>query len=1026
MAFSEDSLRDRLTRHLAASLDAAHVALLMAEIERLGLVPAVTALVQELEDLSPKAARAVIEALPELHRRAGLDDLSSWLDLAVGMAESSGASALKYAKESPLLLGLISSRDDRVRVLTMGLELAERDPGMTLEFLRVAPELVGLMPHEQMVKWVDHGLELSDVNYVLGGEFFRESPKIAKIMEVEDLRSWTGLGLKLVTINQFGKPDYMATLEFFRTTPALLEEISAATARRLTVRMAGALAEQDPQLAVEVLAEAPALLQQIPIDWQPRMLQYGLLVAERDAIVAQAYLRRCASLAGLIGADDRAWKVFEDWFKSGMEVLAYSVEGARAYFSLETSKALVALEEAQNGVPLRQVARSLTLFAQALCGKAVRVEPLPDEAAEPHTSGQKAKTRARATVSPDGRTIFVPPVMRREADREANRRAYVVMVAHEAGHLEFGTYDLDLAELGELVETVAARYGRSSRIAKSTPHTLADFFALYPQPGVIRDLWTILEDARVEARLRAEYPGLRAELDAAAKAALSLRSLTHGMSVRELVLDALLLTSSGLSDVMIPDAIQEAVAECWSLARSVLAEQVTAADVLRIIDQVYVRMDERLSAAASPSSEAPENRSQENSTEQMAGGPQASEVLTETYQPIDNWHYRGGMQPEFIGAEGQQANESSKGAQLVPQEDEAGGREAGTASRRSADGRLREVARAEQDLSGRQAAPDRSADELVALEDQRRPRWEPGPDEAGTYQYDEWDGMIRDYRARWCLVREQRQTSEDADFVEAVLNEHGAAIRVLRRYFEGIRPPALRQVRGQSHGDDVDLDAAVALRADLAAGTDPSDRLYIRRDRRDRSVAVAFLVDLSGSTGRQIAADGRRVIDVEKAGLVLLCEALEAIGDQYALYGFSGRGRQDVEFVVLKDFEEESRSRVAGRIGAVQPMHQNRDGAAIRHAAAKLTATDARVQLLVLISDGRPLDDHYAEDYAIEDTKMALREATAKGIVPFCITVDREAEGYLRRMYGDVRYVVIDEVKGLPERLPRVYHRLTA
>lgn len=228
MAFSEDSLRDRLTRHLAASLDAAHVALLMAEIERLGLVPAVTALVQELEDLSPKAARAVIEALPELHRRAGLDDLSSWLDLAVGMAESSGASALKYAKESPLLLGLISSRDDRVRVLTMGLELAERDPGMTLEFLRVAPELVGLMPHEQMVKWVDHGLELSDVNYVLGGEFFRESPKIAKIMEVEDLRSWTGLGLKLVTINQFGKPDYMATLEFFRTTPALLEEISAA------------------------------------------------------------------------------------------------------------------------------------------------------------------------------------------------------------------------------------------------------------------------------------------------------------------------------------------------------------------------------------------------------------------------------------------------------------------------------------------------------------------------------------------------------------------------------------------------------------------------------------------------------------------------------------------------------------------------------------------------------------------------------------------------------------------------------
>lgn len=1026
MAFSEGSLKDRLTRHLASRLAEADAAPLVAEIERLGLAPAVTSLVQELEDLSPKAARAVIEALPELRLRAGLNDLISWLDLGIGMAESSGASVLKYAKESPLLLGLMPSRDDRVRALKIGLELVERDPGMTLEFLRVTPELVRLLSQEQLVKWVDHGLELSDVNYVLGGEFFRESPKIAKVMRVDDLRSWTDLGLKLITVNQFGKPDYMATLEFFRTTPGLLEEIPEATARRLAVRMAGILAEQNPQLAVEVLAQSPLLLQQIPSDWQPRMLQYGLLVAERDATVAQGYLRRCASLAGLIGTDDRAWKVFEDWFRSGMEVLEYSVEGARAYFALETSRALAALEEAQSGVPLRQVARSLTLFVQALCGRDVRVEPLLDEAAGPTSGGQNVRPRARASVSPDGRTILVPRVMRREADRDANRRAYTVMVAHEAGHLEFGTYDLDLSELADLVKAIVARYGRSPEMATPIPPTLADFFALYPQPGVIRDLWTIFEDARVEARLGAEYPGLRADLGAAAKAALSLRSLTHGMSVRELVLDALLLASSGLSEVTIPDAIREVVGDCWLLGRSVLAEEVTAADVIRIIDQVYVRMDALLCAAGLLSSEASENPSQEHSTERTVGGPQASEVLTETYQPIDNWHYRGGMQPEFIGAGAQQPDESSKGIHPVPQDNGERGDGTGNPSHGSTEHQAHETARTEQPLSGRRAAPDRSADEQVDVEDRRRPRWEPGSDEVGTFQYDEWDGTIRDYRSRWCRVREQRSTSEDADFVEAVLSEHGAAIRVLRRYFEGIRPPAFRPVRGQTEGDDVDLDAAITLRADLAAGIDPSDRLYLRRDRRDRSVAVAFLVDLSGSTGRQIAENGRRVIDVEKAGLVLLCEALEAIGDQYALYGFSGRGRQDVDFVVFKDFEGGNRSRVAGRIGAAQPMHQNRDGAAIRHATAKLKATDARVQLLVLISDGRPLDDHYAEDYALEDTRMALHEATAKGIVPFCITVDREAEGYLRRMYGDVRYLVIDDVKGLPERLPRVYHRLTA
>jgi nitric oxide reductase activation protein len=170
----------------------------------------------------------------------------------------------------------------------------------------------------------------------------------------------------------------------------------------------------------------------------------------------------------------------------------------------------------------------------------------------------------------------------------------------------------------------------------------------------------------------------------------------------------------------------------------------------------------------------------------------------------------------------------------------------------------------------------------------------------------------------------------------------------------------------------------------------------------------------------------RRVLDVEKEGLVLLSEALDAIGDRYAVYGYSGKGRREVDFAVLKDFEEPAGVRWASRLGAVQPLQQNRDGAAIRHAARKLLACAAKVRLLVLISDGKPLDEGYADEYSLEDTKAALREARRQGIDPFCITVDPTADDYLKRMYGDVRYLVIDDIRQLPERLPRVYQRLTA
>ncbi|MEK6527197.1 MAG: VWA domain-containing protein, partial [Nitrospirota bacterium] len=327
------------------------------------------------------------------------------------------------------------------------------------------------------------------------------------------------------------------------------------------------------------------------------------------------------------------------------------------------------------------------------------------------------------------------------------------------------------------------------------------------------------------------------------------------------------------------------------------------------------------------------------------------------------------------------------------------------------------------------APPALVVEQLLAVGDDRRGRREVNRSEDRAFLYDEWDGLIQDYRSRWCRVVERVAPEGTADFAEATLAAHGPAVRLLRRYFESIRPPSLRRVPGQTDGEDLDLDALIRRTADRLAGAEPSDRIYVRREKRERQVAAVFLVDLSGSTSRQIESqtgfDVRRVIDVEKEGLVLLCEALDAIGDQYAVYGYSGQGRNRVDFVVLKEFDEPAGGRAAYRIGAVTPLHQNRDGAAIRHAAHKLLSRNARVRLLVLISDGRPLDDGYADEYSLEDTKMALREARMRGIDPFCITVDRDAGDYLRRMYGDVRFLIIDRAEALPERLPRVYHRLT-
>jgi len=132
-----------------------------------------------------------------------------------------------------------------------------------------------------------------------------------------------------------------------------------------------------------------------------------------------------------------------------------------------------------------------------------------------------------------------------------------------------------------------------------------------------------------------------------------------------------------------------------------------------------------------------------------------------------------------------------------------------------------------------------------------------------------------------------------------------------------------------------------------------------------------------------------------------------------------------VDFIILKDFDERLGTTTACRLGALAPRRQNRDGAAIRHATAKLRGREAKARLLVVLNDGRPLDGTYKDEYALEDTKMALREARQHGIHPFCITIDREADDYLRRMCGEVQYAVIDLVEALPSRLPHIYRRLS-
>ena len=291
--------------------------------------------------------------------------------------------------------------------------------------------------------------------------------------------------------------------------------------------------------------------------------------------------------------------------------------------------------------------------------------------------------------------------------------------------------------------------------------------------------------------------------------------------------------------------------------------------------------------------------------------------------------------------------------------------------------------------------------------------------EEGAFLYNEWDMQRQAHKKNWCVLREIEVPLGDVGFYRDTMAKYAGFIHSLRRTFEILRGED-RLLKRQSDGEDIDIDALVEAWGDVHVGLEMTDRLFTRMHKEERNIAVLFMVDMSGSTRGWIN-------DAEREALILLAEALNTLGDRYAIYGFSGWTRKRCEAFRVKDFDEPWNDAVIGRVCGIEPKDYTRMGAPIRHMAEKLKQVEARTKLLITLSDGKP-DDYdleYRGQYGIEDTRQALFEARREGVHVYCITIDREGQDYLPHMYGAANFTVLDDVAKLPLKVSDIYRKIT-
>jgi nitric oxide reductase NorD protein len=283
--------------------------------------------------------------------------------------------------------------------------------------------------------------------------------------------------------------------------------------------------------------------------------------------------------------------------------------------------------------------------------------------------------------------------------------------------------------------------------------------------------------------------------------------------------------------------------------------------------------------------------------------------------------------------------------------------------------------------------------------------WKGTYHEEGAFLYNEWDYRRKHYRKHWCVLREIDVHPVDEPFVARTRRKYSGLISQLRKTFETLRGEE-KLLKKQIHGDNIDFDALVEAYADMRQGREMSERVLTKLHKLERNIAVMFMVDMSGSTKGWIN-------DAEREALVMLCEALEVLGDRYAIYGFSGITRKRCELYRVKRFDDP----IPTRCAPASPASSRRT----TRAWAPHPPPDDAAQT------GR--GPHQAAHHPVRRQARRLRRlprrlrhrghppgadrGQARGHPPVLHHHRPEARDYLPHMYGPVNYAVIDDVRSM-------------
>jgi len=514
-----------------------------------------------------------MEHAPSVAPLLSREEMILWVQFGTRISQTSATAATKFFRESPPIIEECKKKFPIEEIFKCGTHLAEQNYGIALEFFRQCPRVVHQLSSEQLATWGNVGLDIGKEEYGTAIEYFKESPSLLPFIGVYQLENWARVGL-LLAREDLKTKDFLS-IEFFRLSPEALGKIPSHFLRSKVLSLTQTLVKDSGKIGMAFFRQSPTLFSVFaPYENEETIFDLAEQLAQIAPFALVDYFINGYDVLKIV---EGSIPKFQEWAEKGIRMAKKGPEGAKGYFSMRLKVSQDTAKNLSHGLFLREVSRTLRLFAEGICGKPVEI---------------RSGGEGIGTPSHNGETITLPEKIMTFPTIEENFSFYKVMVLHEAAHIEFGTYEKIPPELFKSLEKTALKAPEGP-----PPTTLAGLFKLFPEPMLARNLWTIVEEGRIDWLLHHEYPGIRVELNFVISQQLKGRPNLFELPSKQAFLEALLqLSVADSADV--PIGLAEEISQAYAILKTVQQPTATLCDSIRTVVLLYPLLEKYLETRA--------------------------------------------------------------------------------------------------------------------------------------------------------------------------------------------------------------------------------------------------------------------------------------------------------------------------------------------------------------------------------------------------------------------------------------------